>query len=213
MLPYYAERFATTEINYSFRHIPSVKTLSEWDQATPQHFRFSFKAPQKITHWARLRDCTDTVEFFNAQVSSMDEKLGVVLYQLPPDFTCDVDRLKNFLESLPQIPRVAFEFRHESWFDEAVFTALREHNAALCIAESESVKTPAIATADFGYLRLRQENYSAEDISRWAMFVQSCEKEWADAFVYFKHEESGAGPKLAVQMMDLLTAAVPGAPT
>lgn len=205
MLPFYAERFSTTEINYSFRRIPSEKTLSEWAEATPSPFKFSFKAPQKITHFARLHDCADTLDFFQTTIKRLNEKLGVVLFQLPPDFVKDAPRLKFFLEGLPKDVRAAFEFRHTSWFDEEIFSALRAHNVALCIAESEKLVPPGIATADFGYLRLRREDYTAADISRWAEFVRAREKQWRDVFIYFKHEESGIGPKFAQQMKKLLS--------
>ncbi len=204
MLPFYAERFSSTEINYSFRRIQSEKTISNWAEATPAEFKFTFKAPQKVTHFARLRDCEDTVLYFNRVISRLEEKLGTVLFQLPPDFKRDVERLQRFLESLPSSMRAAFEFRNESWFAEEVFSVLRDHNAALCIAQSEKVNTPRVSTADFGYLRLRREDYTEEDIADWAEHVQSESEKWSDAYVYFKHEESGVGPKFAKQMQGLL---------
>lgn len=204
MLPFYAEHFSTTEINYSFRRIPSVKTISEWAQATPSDFKFSFKAPQKITHFARLRDCTDTLEYFSRVIANLEEKRGVVLFQLPPDFKKDVPRLRDFLQGLPEHLPAAFEFRNDSWFEDDVFSVLQDHNAALCIAESEKLVTPAVATANFGYLRLRREDYTEPDISRWADFVHEHESKWSEAFIYFKHEESGVGPKFAEEMKQQL---------
>ncbi len=205
MLPFYAERFSTTEINYSFRRIPSVKTISDWANATPPGFKFSFKAPQKITHFARLRECADTLEYFSSVIANLDEKRGAVLFQLPPDFTKDVPRLRAFLESLPEHLPAAFEFRNESWFDDAVYSTLQDHNGALCIAESEKLATPPVATADFGYLRLRRTDYTEADLSRWANFVHEHESKWSDAFIYFKHEESGVGPQFAEKMKEHLS--------
>jgi uncharacterized protein YecE (DUF72 family) len=204
MLSYYAERFATTEINYSFRQIPSAKAIQNWAASTPSRFKFSFKAPQKVTHFARLRDCADTVKFFDSVISDLGDKLGSVLFQLPPAFKRDTPRLRAFLDDLPPRMQAALEFRHDSWLVDEVFDALREHNAALCIAETEELATPPIQTADFGYLRLRRLDYSPADIQRWAKFVHSQTHQWHNAFIYFKHEETGSGPKFAVQMSDAL---------
>ena len=203
MLPFYAERFATTEINYTFRRIPAPKTIENWKQLTPKNFRFALKAPQKITHWSKLRDCTDTLEYFLKVVRDLGERLGPVLFQLPPTFKKDADVLSSFLRELPDI-RAAFEFRHESWFDDEIFDLLKSRNIALCIADTDALATPKKITADYGYLRLRREGYQKTDVERWAEFVREQKSHWQDAFVYFKHEESGIGPKLAQQMTKLL---------
>jgi len=204
MLPFYAEHFTTTEINYSFRRIPSRKTISGWNNATPDYFKFTFKAPQKVTHFSRLRECGDTIGYFSDVISALGPKLGVVLFQLPPDFERDLPRLTYFMECVPSPLHAAFEFRHASWFDDAVFSTLHDHNAALCIAESEKLATPPVATADFGYLRLRREDYEEPDIERWAEFVDSERMRWREVFIYFKHEESGVGPRFAKQLIDSL---------
>jgi uncharacterized protein YecE (DUF72 family) len=204
MLPFYAEQFSSTEVNYSFRRIPTEKTLSNWNSLTPPDFRFSFKAPQKVTHFARLRDCGETVSFFAQSLSILGEKVGAILFQLPPDFTKDSARLSEFLKIMPSSIKPAFEFRHESWFDDEVFSILREHNAALCLAENEDLATPRIATASFGYLRLRREDYTPAALNSWADFVLEQKKVWADAYIYFKHEERGVGPKFARQMNEML---------
>ncbi len=203
MLPFYAARFSTTEINYTFHRIPSQKTIENWKTLTPETFRFALKAPQKITHWSKLRDCKDTLEYFYKVVTGLGERLGPVLFQLPPNFKKDADVLSSFLRELPSI-RAAFEFRHESWFDDEIFEMLKKRNIALCIADTETIATPKMATADYGYLRLRREDYASADVKRWAGFVREQKSNWHDAFVYFKHEESGVGPKLAKQMMELL---------
>src|SRR3954471_17358791 len=155
MLGYYAERFSTTEINYTFRHTPSLKSIQNWSAKTPGQFRFAFKAPQSVTHFAKLRDCADKVAFFNQAIAPMAGKLGPVLFQLPPSFKADVEVLQQFLAELPSGMRAAFEFRHASCCEEPVYAALKGANAALCIAEDEKLATPQVATASFGYLRLR----------------------------------------------------------
>lgn len=204
MLPFYAERFSTSEINYTFYRIPNSKTIGAWDSSTPERFRFGLKAPQKITHIAKLRNCAELLDVFQRVVSALGSKLGPVLFQLPPNFKKDAALLNEFLDGVPDGLRVAFEFRHSSWFDDETFTHLQNHNAALCIAESSDLVTPSIVTADFGYLRLRREDYEKADIARWAKFVEAQEKLWSDTFVYFKHEESGIGPQLATQLMEQL---------
>ena len=201
MLPFYAERFSTSEINYTFYRIPNSKTIQTWDSSTPEHFRFGLKAPQKITHIAKLRNCAELLDVFQRVVSGLGSKLGPVLFQLPPSFKRDAALLSEFLDGVPDGIRVALEFRHSSWFDDEIFTHLQNHNAALCIAESSDLATPHTVTADFGYLRLRREDYEKADIVRWAKFIETQEKLWSHAFVYFKHEESGIGPQMATQLM------------
>jgi uncharacterized protein YecE (DUF72 family) len=203
MLPFYAERFASTEINYTFHRIPAQKTIENWKTQTPEEFRFALKAPQKITHWSKLRDCSDTLEYFCKIITGLGDRLGPVLFQLPPTFKKDVDVLSSFLREFPDM-RGAFEFRHESWFDDEIFELLKSRNIALCIADTDTIATPKKTTADYGYLRLRREDYEASDVERWTDFVRGQEPSWNDAFVYFKHEESGIGPKLARQMIELL---------
>jgi uncharacterized protein YecE (DUF72 family) len=209
MLAFYAERFATTEINYSFRQIPSEKTLMGWSEGTPARFRFSLKAPQKVTHIAKLRDCEETVRFFAKRVSILGPKLGAILFQLPPFLKADVPLLRDFLVTLPPHMRSAFEFRHASWFTEDVFAALKQHKAALCIADTEELSTPVVATAPSVYFRLRREDYTSQDLSRWVDQVEECSRNVSDAFIYFKHEETGVGPKFAASFSQRLNAASP----
>ena len=204
MLPFYAERFSTTEINYTFHRIPSAKTIENWNKLTPETFRFGLKAPQKITHWSKLRDCGDTVRYFCEVISGLGERLGPVLFQLPPTLKKDAGVLGAFLRELPSSMRAAFEFRHDSWFDDEVFGLLKSSHAALCIADTEDLATPKQLTTDWGYLRLRREDYAKVDVERWAKFVCEQSDRWSDVFIYFKHEEAGIGPKLAKQMMELL---------
>ena len=203
MLPFYAERFATTEINYTFRRIPSAKTIENWCKLTPEKFKFALKAPQKITHFAKLRGCDDTLTYFYKVVSALGPRLGPVLFQLPPFLKKDVALLGDFIRCFPGEMRAAFEFRHASWFDDEVFAELKARNVALCIADSDKLSTPIVPTANFGYLRLRREDYTSSDVSHWAETVKAKGGEWSDSFIYFKHEESGMGPKLAGKMLQL----------
>lgn len=204
MLPYYAERFATTEVNYTFHRIPSAKTIDNWCSNTPERFRFSLKAPQKVTHFAKLKNCEDTIRYFYSVAASLERKLGPVLFQLPPSLRLDVELLRTFLRTLPESAAAAFEFRHESWLTDEVFSLLRGHNVALCIADSEKLTTPVVATANYGYLRLRREDYTDDDVVRWAATIRERQSNWTDTYVYFKHEESGTGPKLAARLLELL---------
>jgi uncharacterized protein YecE (DUF72 family) len=201
MLPYYAGRFDTTEINYSFRRIPSEKTLTNWSAATPAHFLFSLKALERITHHAMLRDCAELVNEFHRAVSHLGEKLGIILFQLPPRLRGDAPLLSAFLGELPKGMRAAFEFRHASWFTDDVFTILRTHNIALCIADTDDLKTPVLSTADYAYFRLRRVNYTEKDIADWAEQILSLTPEDSHTFVYFKHEEAGVGPKFAQSLI------------
>jgi uncharacterized protein YecE (DUF72 family) len=204
MLSFYADQFPTTEVNYSFHRIPSPKTIESWYQSTPDGFRFGLKAPQKITHWAKLKDCADNLNYFLGVIADLDTKLGPILFQLPPTLKMDLALLTDFLAPFPESILGAFEFRHESWFDDNIFALLKKHNVSLCINESSDFAAPHIATANFGYLRLRREDYQEADIDRWAKFVQVQQDQWKQTFIYFKHEESGIGPKLAKQMIERL---------
>ena len=203
MLAFYAERFVTTEINYTFHRIPAQKTIENWRAQTPEKFRFALKAPRRITHWSKLRDCSDTLEYFCKVITGLGDRLGPVLFQLPPTFKKDADVLSSFLREFPDL-RAAFEFRDESWFDDDIFELLKSRNIALCIADTETIATPPKITANYGYLRLRRGDYTETDVKRWSEFVCQQSANWTDAFVYFKHEESGIGPKLASQMVESL---------
>ena len=204
MLEYYAQRLATVEINYTFYRMPNAKTVVGWDAATPAEFTFVLKAPQRITHIARLKDVDDPLRYFLETARKLGPKLGPILFQLPPNFKKDVGRLNDLLTQFPADLRCAWEFRHASWFTDDVYEALRVGNAALCVADTEEGHTPLVATADFGYMRLRDEGYTPQDLEQWAESVKTLGTGWQDAFVFFKHEESGIGPKLAQQFATLL---------
>jgi len=203
MLAYYAERFRTVEINYTFYRMPTEKLLAGWSAGTPDGFTFTLKAPRRITHDAKLQRCEDLARTFCRTAATLGPKLGVLLFQLPPTFRKDVGVLREFLELLPETTRAAFEFRHASWHDPEIFATLRARHVALCVADSEKMSTPVEATADYAYFRLRDEGYQQADIERWAGTVARLAV--TDSFVYFKHEEQGLGPEFARRFIDALT--------
>jgi len=207
MLGYYAGRFPAVEINNTFYRMPSEKLLAGWSGQVPDGFTFVLKASQKITHFKRLKDAADELGYFLRTASVLGPKLGPTLFQLPPNFKKDLPRLRQFLELLPRRWRAAFEFRHSSWFDDEVFETLRGREAALCIADTgEEGDPPAVATAGWGYLRLRREEYATPDLERWV--ERLARQPWAEAYVFFKHEEAGAGPRLARRFGELAGAGV-----
>ena len=204
MLPYYAERFPTVEINYTFYRAPSEKILQGWDAATPERFKLTLKAPKRITHDARLRDCADRVRQFLETAAVLGPKLGALLFQLPPNLKKDVALFDAFLDAFPPRVCAAFEFRHVSWLDEEIYARLRARNMALCVADSEKLSTPVEVTADYGYFRLRDEGYGSADIERWARVIEERTRQCRDVYVYFKHEESGKGPQFARELIAAL---------
>jgi uncharacterized protein YecE (DUF72 family) len=204
MLEYYAERFPTVEINYTFYRMPNDKLLTGWSAGTPEQFWFTLKAPRRITHDSKLQRCEDLTQTFCLTARTLGAKLGVLLFQLPPTFKKDIDVLRNFVELLPHGTRAAFEFRHASWHDAGVFDVLRSRNIALCVADSEKMSTPIETTADYAYFRLRDEGYQQADIDRWAAIISALSGV-TDAFVYFKHEEQGLGPEFARRFIAALT--------
>ncbi len=197
MLPYYATQFDTVEINNTFYRMPVGKTLGKWAGEVPEHFMFVLKAPQRITHQKRLAGAEDDVRYFFEAAAELGPKLGPVLFQLPPFAKKDVARLRAFAAALPRHP-AAFEFRHASWFDEEVFAVLREHDMALCVADTDEVEDPEtlpMPTASWGYLRLRRTQYAEGEIEKWAGRVEK--QNWSSAWVFFKHEDEGKGPLFA----------------
>jgi len=203
MLAYYVERFTTVEINATFYRMPNAKTVAGWGAAAPAGFTYVLKAPQRITHFGRLRGVDEPLRHFCDTARTLGDKLGPLLFQLPPNFKKAADRLAEVLSIVPDGFRVAFEFRHESWFDDDVYGLLRSRNAALCIADTEDGTTPAVATADFGYLRLRAVEYRDDDLRHWLATIDQIGAGWRDAYVFFKHEDSGSGPALARRFLAL----------
>ena len=203
MLEYYATKLQAVEINYTFYRMPTPKIVAGWVAAVPETFTFVLKAPQRITHVSRLKDIDETLRYFCQTASGLGPRLGPLLFQLPPNFKKDTGRLANLLAQLPPGVRCACEFRHESWFADDVYELLRTYNGALCVADTDEATTPLVATADFGYLRLRDEGYDKQELEVWVEKVRGMGSGWQAAFVFFKHEGSGEGPKLAQRFIDL----------
>lgn len=202
MLHYYGEHFTTVEINNTFYRMPNESLLEGWAGEVPENFKFVLKAPQQITHIQRLKGTENSVSHLFNVARRLGGRLGPVLFQLPPNLKKDAARLRDFLALLPGEHRAAFEFRHQSWFDDEVFSLLRERQAALCIAEAENdLNIPFESTADFGYLRLRRPDYGDEELKSWAQRVKS--QNWKTAFVFFKHEDAGMGPKFGKRFLEL----------
>lgn len=212
MLGYYAARFDAVEINNSFYKTPSLSALEGWatevaaspDRDPKAPFLFALKAPQRITHFKRLKDAAEPLTEFIQVASALDARLGPLFFQLPPNMKKDAARLNDFLGLLPPKSdrRVAFEFRHPSWFDDEVFDLLRRRGVALCIADADDdLEVPFEATADWGYLRLRRAEYSKADLKKWLDRIRS--RSWRDAFIFFKHEDEAKGPRFAQALMEL----------
>jgi uncharacterized protein YecE (DUF72 family) len=197
MLRYYGERFRTVEINYTFYRMPTAKILAGWMDETPPAFRFTLKAPRRITHDRRLKDVGDLVGGFCELASTLGDRLAALLFQLPPNLKCDLALFDDFLAALPPRITAAFEFRNDSWLCDGIYERLRARNLALCIADTGDKRTPPVVTADYGYFRLRDEGYERPDLEAWAREIRSQSAVWREAFVYFKHEDAGKGPEFA----------------
>jgi len=206
MLPFYAQAFTTVEINYTFYRTPNAKILAGWSRETPQGFRLTLKAPKRITHIAKLRECNDLLQYFLQTAATLEAKLGAILFQLPPYFRKDLTVLDEFLGQLTPGVCAAFEFRHASWMDAEVFDRLRARNIALCVADSEKFSTPLEITASYAYFRLRDEGYTSDDLGRWAARIRASAAHCSDVYVYFKHEEAGKGPQFARLLLAALSA-------
>ncbi len=209
MLRYYGERFRAVEINNTFYRFPKTDVLQAWAADVPAGFKFVLKASQKITHFARLKNVDESVAYLLKTAGVLKERLGPLLFQLPPNLKKDVPRLRDFLGVLAPLRDgtgaaggPVFEFRHQSWFDDEVFGVLREHHAVLCIAEAENdLQIPFVSTADWGYLRLRMQEYTDAELKAWLDRVRS--QDWREAYIFFKHEDAGTGPKMARRLLDL----------
>ena len=207
MLQFYGERFRTVEINNTFYRMPKPSVLEDWAESVPANFKFVLKASRQITHLKRLKDAGDSVAYLLKVAGSLRERLGPLLFQLPPYLKKDASRLREFLGLLPRDHRAAFEFRHQSWFDSEIFDLLREHGAALCIAEAENdLDIPFVSTADWGYLRLRRPDYGDAELKEWVQKLR--QQNWGDVFVFFKHEDEGRAPLLARRFLELTAGAI-----
>ena len=189
MLPFYASRLPTVEINNTFYRMPATSMLANWAAITPAEFRFSIKASRRITHMARLKveSAGDSVDYLYKNLKSLGDKLGPVLFQLPPNLKKDLPRLVAFLGLLPQGHNAAFEFRNDTWFADDVYDVLKSAGASLCFSEREdNAPPPLVETAPFGYIRLRLENYADDDLKRWAERLAATG--WREIYTYFMHE-------------------------
>ncbi len=204
MLGYYAERLPAVEINNTFYRLPKASVLESWAGQVPASFRFVLKASRRITHIKRLREVGDETTYLYQAALSLGSHMGVVLFQLPPNFRKDLERLEAFLDALPAGRGAALEFRHESWFEPDVVQALGRHGCALCQSDTDDEPLKdLVRTTDWGYLRLRQEKYSKKAIEKIAAQVRS--QDWHTAYVFFKDEGEGRGPKYARQLIEALT--------
>jgi uncharacterized protein YecE (DUF72 family) len=202
MLRFYGERLNAVEINNTFYRMPSVKLLDGWAAKVPDDFSFVLKASRRITHQKRLKEAEDPLAYLLETASSLGSRLGPMLFQLPPYLKKDAERLEAFVRLLPNGFRAAFEFRHESWFDESVYDVLRGREVALVTADTGDDKpAPVVVTAPYGYARLRREEYAAAELDDWA--ERLTDQGWNDLYVFFKHEDAGAGPRLAGRFREL----------
>ncbi len=202
-LNYYASKLNAVEVNYTFRQLVKETTVQNWLAETPDHFRFTIKAHQVLTHIKRLKGTAEFLQRFLGTLEHIERagRLGPLLFQLPPNFKADQMVLADFLKALPRTVRAAFEFRHESWFTDATWETLRERNIALCVAETEERNTPDVVTADYAYYRYRKPTYTAEERSAMVARMQEHRTAGRDVFAYFKHEETPEGALYAVDVL------------
>ncbi len=202
MLRLYAEQLGAVEINNTFYRLPKKEILQSWARQVPDDFRFVIKASRKITHIKRLKDALDETSYLFEIAEVLGEKLGLVFFQLPPFLKKDKPRLGTFIGQLPAAVKVAFEFRHESWFDEDILALLRDQGKGLCLADTDTeVVSDLVATANWGHLRLRRAQYSDDELNAWLTKIAA--RFTGDVYVFFKHEDAGTGPALAKRMHEL----------
>jgi uncharacterized protein YecE (DUF72 family) len=207
MLRYYAGHFPTVEINNTFYRMPAEAMLARWAEEVPAHFAFTLKAPRRITHEKRLREAGPEAAEFLRRANALGDKLGVVLFQLPPNLKKDLPRLQDFMALLPSAPRIAFEFRNPTWQDDEVYEALRARAAMLCVTDTDEGDTPFVATSDWGYLRLRRTHYEEADLRAWAERIAA--QKLARTCVYFMHEDEALGTRFAQTLDRLWRARLP----
>jgi len=202
MLRYYAERLPTVEINNTFYRMPDTSLLERWAGEVPAGFAFTLKAPQRITHIKRLKEVADDVAEFTRRAAVLGDRLGMLLFQVPPSLRKDLPRLRDLLGALPPERRVAVEFRHASWHDDDVYETLRARSATLCVTDTdEDGDSPFVCTSDYAYLRLRRTQYSESDLRAWADRIAA--QPLARAYIYFKHEDEALAPRFALQLAEL----------
>jgi uncharacterized protein YecE (DUF72 family) len=198
-LQYYATKLNSVEIDYTFYRMPNAKTIEGWRNATPENFRFTLKASQQITHRERLKVPSEALEYLLGVVPGLESRLGMILYQLPPFFKSDAQKLETFLSVLPRGIAAAFEFRHDSWFNEDVYRLLRKFNVALCIHDADDHTTPMELTAGFTYVRLRRSEYSPEQRLEWQRRLRGWADQGTEVFAYIKHEDNPDAPLIAME--------------
>jgi uncharacterized protein YecE (DUF72 family) len=210
-LRWYAQRFATTEINGSFYRTPSLEAVSAWRDQTPKQFLFSWKASKFITHWKRLTEkCENSIELMETRLAALAPKIGTVLFQLPPQFQKNYDRLASFLKMLPRSHVYAFEFRHKSWYDDDVLELLQRHNVSLCLSDHHDAPAPWEVTARHVYVRGHgpggryRDNYSDKTLRAWARDVMKWQRQRRTVFVYFDNDQKSAAPTDAQRLRELL---------
>jgi uncharacterized protein YecE (DUF72 family) len=202
MLSYYAQRFSTVEVNSSFYRMPSASVVKSWAREVPAEFQFVLKAPQTITHFKRLKNAEATTKDFLRVAAVLKQRRGPVLFQLPPNFKKDLPRLEAFLRLIRRGTSLAFEFRHASWFDNEVYECLRAKSCALCLADSDDLPcADLVSTAGWGYVRLRRKRYTRKQLAEWVERLRA--QPWDEAYVFFKHEDAGTGPKYAARFLEL----------
>ncbi|MEJ2614985.1 MAG: DUF72 domain-containing protein [Ignavibacteriaceae bacterium] len=202
MLNFYSDQFSTVEINNTFYRMPQRFVLETWKKQVPADFRFSVKAPQRITHMKKLKDVDEDIRYFIDIITSLGNKLGIILFQFPPYFRKNTELLQNFTNLLPKNITAAFEFRHESWFEDDVFSCLKEKDFPLCLSETD--KEPDIditGTASKGYLRLRKSDYTEKEIKNWYDKIKK--QNWETVFVFFKHDDEAKGTKYSKHLIEL----------
>ncbi|HXU18754.1 MAG TPA: DUF72 domain-containing protein [Terriglobales bacterium] len=202
-LTYYATQLNTVEVNLTFRQLLKDTTAQKWIEQTPQEFRFTIKAHQVITHIKRLKNSEEFLQRFISTIEPLSQagKIGCVLFQLPPNLKADPKLLQDFLPAIPRGVKAAFEFRHESWFADDIFSCLKQHNRALCVAETEERGTPDVVTADFCYYRYRKPEYTPEERQAMLRRMQEHLSNGRDSYAYFKHEETPQGAIYAVDVL------------
>lgn len=196
MLSYYASKLEAVEINNTFYRMPLPSVVAEWASQVPESFVFVLKAPQRITHQLRLKNAQDALARLVEVSAALGDKRGPFLFQLPPSFKKDVPRLADFLALLPDGVRAAFELRNDSWFSDDTYDALRARGVALCCTDTEKGSTPLVATATFGYFRLRDVEYTDDELRSWRARI--LEQPWTESFVFMKHEDEGKGARMAM---------------
>lgn len=205
MLRYYSERFSAVEVNNTFYRLPTEDVVRSWAEQVPESFRFVLKAWQAITHFRRLQNAEEETDDFLRVASVLQQRLGPILFQLPPNFKKDVARLDSFLRHVGGRAKLAIEFRHESWLTKETYDCLRTHSVALCIAEADELPAVSLTpTTNWGYVRLRNEAYTDDELLEWIRNIKS--QPWVETYLFFKHEDARIGPKLATRFLELAAA-------